>query len=231
MEDNKLQNQANSIQTVSQRPPNELLRVMQESSTNAGELPAIIKKRQNEISMSEAIEQPSRIAYLRNNNRAELEFLLLIMLENLSLQFNVKEGFDDDQIEDCYMTIIAEFSQISPEELLYVFRRAKSGHYGPVYNRLDTQTVCRWIREYMDGERMTYFQQTRIEKKPTTEEVDILSLYGAEMEFQKKHGKPSVIYNAEHAKREDLKKRLRNQLDVHYAKKKEQENSEKVPEK
>lgn len=186
------------------------------------ELPAIFRNNQYHITMSEAVEQPSRIAYLRKNNRTELEFALLIMLENVSLQFNVKEEFDDEQIEDCYMTIIAEFGQLSPEELLYVFKKAKSGTYGPVYNRLDTATVCRWIREYQDGERLTYFQQTRNEKKPEPNEFDVLGAYGAEMEFQKKHGKPSAIFNAEQAKKEDLKRRLRNQLDVHYSKQKEE---------
>lgn len=197
---------------------------MQESRPE--DLPAVFRKRQYEITMSEAVEQPSRIAYLRANHRTELEFSLLIMLENLSMQFNVKEDFDDEQIEDCYMTIIAEFGQISPEELLYVFKKAKSGTYGPVYNRLDTATVCQWIRMYQDGERLTYFQQTRNEKKPEPNEFDVLGAYGAEMEFQKKHGKPSAIFNAEQAKKEDLKRRLRNQLDIHYAKQKEDLNKD-----
>lgn len=180
--------------------------------------------------MAEGIEQPSRIAFLRANHRVELEFILLVMLENLSNDFNVKEEMDDQQIEDCYQTIISEFSQISPEELLYVFKKAKSGFYGPVYNRLDTATICQWIREYMNGERLTYFQQTRIEKKAETGEVDILKAYGAEMEFQKQHGKPSVMVHAEVTKREELKNRLREQLDAHYAKQKELEATQSLNE-
>lgn len=167
---------------------------------------------QFELEVSSAAEQPSKIAYLRANHRTELEFALLVMLENLASSFNVKETFDDSQIDDCILTIIAEFYIIAPEEILYVFRGAKSGKYGPVYNRLDTVTICGWIRTYMNGERAFYFQQKHQQPKREPE-VDIMKALGTGMETLKLAEKKPIVISPEEKKKEALRRRLKDQLE------------------
>lgn len=181
---------------------------------------------QHAVTIRDAAEQPSKIAYLRANNRQELEFILLTMLENVANDFNVKETFDDNQIEDCFMTIISEFGIIAPEELLYVFRRAKSGAYGPVYNKLDTATVCSWIREYKDGERLQYFQQSRQEKTERGPEFDMMKAYNAEMKFQQDNGKPSLIADHQNKVLNKAREKARQQLLDHQNALKEREKQE-----
>lgn len=197
---------------------------MQENKVES--LPELFKSVQRNMVMADGAEQPNRIAYLRANERAQLEFTLLVMLENLASDFNVKDNFTADQVEDCYMTIISEFHIISPEEILYVFRRAKSGTYGPVYNRLDTATICGWIREYINGERLTYFQQSRQEKKESRDnEFNALAAYNKEKEHQQKHGKPLMIANAEDLKKRQLQERLREQVEDFKSKENERDEN------
>lgn len=172
-------------------------------------LPAAISQMQVSIQIHEAILQPSRINYLKNNHRSELELMLAVMLEMVAEQFNVKSEFTANQVDDTILTILADrdFGQLSPEEILYVFRCAKTGKYGPVYNKMDCITICDWLRTYMDGERMSFFQQQAREPVRGDKEVPIAMLSSPESD---KKSQLQIIKDRDAAK---LREKLRTQME------------------
>jgi len=175
------------------------------------ELPSVLVEMQKSIKMHEAILQPSKLNYLKNHHRPELEIILSTMVDMLSGQFNIKKENDltDDQLEDVVMTILSDrdFGQLAPEEILYVFRCAKTGKYGPVYNKLDCITICGWLRDYMDGERMRFFQQGNSEPKRFEVEEPITYLPKSS-ESQK--SQLQIIKDQDAAK---LREKLRTQME------------------
>lgn len=197
---------------------------MQQNSHNALGLPGIFKQCQNEITLHEAILQPSRLNYLKNNHRAELESILFVLIDNLSEAFNVKLDFTAATIIDCVVTILADrdLGQLSPEEIMYVFRCAKTGKYGPVYNKLDCITICGWLRDYMDGERMLFFQQGKTEVKRSEPEAPIAMLESALPDQQR--SQLQIIKDQDAAK---LRERLKTQM-AEFRDREKQREQEKI---
>ena len=63
------------------------------------------------------------------------------------------------QASECASIIMSEFWMLRPEEILYVFKQAITGKYGTGFNRLDSMTICSWLREYYEGERLSHVHQ------------------------------------------------------------------------
>lgn len=149
--------------------------------------------------------------------------LISVMLELVAEQFNVKSEFTGAQMDDTILTIIADrdFGQLAPEEILYVFRCAKTGRYGPVYNKLDCITICGWLRDYMDGERLLFFQQGHSEPKRWDAEKPI-----AQLPESTGHQKSQlqIIKDQDAAK---LRERLRTQMEE-FRQRTEEREKEKI---
>lgn len=172
--------------------------------------------------MQDAILQPSRINYLKNHHRAELEMMIGVMLELVAEQFNVKTEFTGAQMDDTILTILSDrdFGQLAPEEILYVFRCAKTGRYGPVYNKLDCITICGWLRDYMDGERMLFFQQGHNEPKRRDPEQPVAAL---PQSTEDRKSQLQIIKDQDAAK---LREKLRTQMaEFREREKRKQENN------
>lgn len=187
---------------------NVLLNVIQES--NPDDLTRNLIRLQHSLKLVDAVSQEHQVSYLRKNSEATLELAISSMVSMVSQQFNVKDTLTDDQLLDCTLTIIDEFWMLRPEEILYCFKRAKVGAYGPVYNKLDTLTVLTWLRTYYDEERVTHFERKNNDLAPQGEEVDVMAAYRKEIESQKLNGAPTLVIQ-DHKKKEERRRDVSDQ--------------------
>lgn len=165
---------------------------------------------QHSLKLADAVSQEHQVSYLKKHNEMDLELAISSMLEMVSQQFNVKEPLNDDQLLDCTLTIIDEFWMLRPEEILYCFKRAKTGAYGPVYNKLDTMTIITWLRIYYDEERIAHFERKNKDLSPKGEEIDIMAAYRKEIEMQQLNGAPTLVVK-DQQKREDRRRQVSDQ--------------------
>lgn len=67
---------------------------------------------------------------------------------NLSEFVNLGKGMSPSQVIETALMIMDEFYYMSLADINLVFRRAKSGYYGQLYDRLDGQIILGWFRAY-----------------------------------------------------------------------------------
>lgn len=209
----------------------------------AKEAPLALVEMQSELTIHQAITQPNQISLLRKEDKKGLQNLMIFLLDNLAESFNVKSSFSAIQLFECATLIIEEFWMLRPEEVLYCFKRAKTGAYGPVYNKLDTPTIMIWLRTYLDEERLQAVEKMNAEfkKQENEPQIDVLAAYEKEMRHVEEHGisriqkiskeqeekrRHQVIKNAEYenyrASYYENKNKARNEKSGHNAPEKKQ---------
>ena len=66
---------------------------------------------------------------------------------------NLKRPLKESQIDEAAFLIISEFKNITIADINLIFKRAKMGHYGPMYEALSIDKIITWFRDYFE-ERM-----------------------------------------------------------------------------
>lgn len=139
---------------------------------NAKNLPASIRSLERSITLVQALQEPNQISALRQTNRLELETLMVIIISQTAESLNIARTITEQQIVEAAQLIVSEYWWLRPEEILFAFKRAKTGAYGADYNRMDTTTIMRWIKSYDETDRATALEHLRLaeQKKQRQEE-------------------------------------------------------------
>ena len=56
----------------------------------------------------------------------------------------------ESQIRQTAIFIIDDFSMLTLADINMVFKRAKTGYYGELFNRIDGQIILSWFRKHFD---------------------------------------------------------------------------------
>lgn len=69
---------------------------------------------------------------------------------NLRLFFNVGRAMNDVQTFETAQLIVETFPYLNIADVNLVFKRAKIGHYGKIYDRLDGNVIIDWFNQYFN---------------------------------------------------------------------------------
>jgi hypothetical protein len=112
--------------------------------------PIQIAQTERSITLDRAIEGLS----LRNtakhlSEEAVISGLITLILRT-SAFFNIGKAMTEEQaIETAYL-LLDKYPHESFEDFMIMFRNAKTGTYGELYNRLDGQIIFKWMGEYLE---------------------------------------------------------------------------------
>ena len=103
-------------------------------------------------SVSEALEKRKAfptLVTMKNDygERKTIAYLELLIL-NVNEFFNVKEKMHPEQVQETATMIMEEYYYLSLLEILFVFKEAKRGVYGELYNSIDGSKILRWFSMY-----------------------------------------------------------------------------------
>lgn len=182
--------------------------------TPADKIQIALVREQAGLTIQKAMTQQHQLSYFKNNDPIVAEMVISMLVELVAEQFNVKESFSDVQIVDCTLSILEKYWYLRPEEIMYVFKQAKLGKYGPVYNRLDTQTILTWLHKYDTDERLTQVDSVRdgYKKAEMEEQVDIHAAYQKEIAAQQENGGVPTLVIAGKERRKRQIEKLRGEL-------------------
>lgn len=113
-------------------------------------IPLVQKKcrKINEIEQAISSETPS----LANINKQFGEDFLLAYIEgwivNLREFLNVGKSMTDAQTQETALLIMEQYYNIKVAEINLIFKKAKLGHFGQVYDRLDGQVILSWFDKH-----------------------------------------------------------------------------------
>lgn len=67
-----------------------------------------------------------------------------------SLSLDIKRNLSEHNILECSMLIATEYPALTVADLNLIFRKAKLGDYGELYESLTVPRVMGWFRKYFD---------------------------------------------------------------------------------
>lgn len=82
---------------------------------------------------------------------------------NLREFVNVGRGMTDAQTYETATLLLSVYPYLTLADIHLLFRRAKTGYYGKLYDRLDGQVILDWFRRY-DAERAACAEEASIQQ-------------------------------------------------------------------
>ena len=96
------------------------------------------------------VKSPSIATLKRNFGEEKLQAYISLHLIDLNTFLNLKRFLSDAQINECSMMIMYEHPNLTLVDIAFVFKNAKLGRYGDLYESLSIDKIMRWFSDYFD---------------------------------------------------------------------------------
>jgi hypothetical protein len=111
---------------------------------------------------------------MRESGEEKMKAAINSILADLVLFFNVGKSMSEIQVRQTTDLIIVEKPYLSLPDLQVCFRRAKSGVYGKLFDRIDGGVIFDFIIQYEkektdEAENQSIYEHSRFKKKTDTE--------------------------------------------------------------
>lgn len=98
-------------------------------------------------------------------NDALLAVEILVCIINEFLDFvNLKQSMSANQVIQTARLILEDYSQLKPDDFVLFFNKAKKGHFGVAYNRMDGSVIFEWLERYL-SEKNEEIEAIRLQEK------------------------------------------------------------------
>lgn len=114
-----------------------------------GETLKVVRMEQT-VNLDTAIQASSLKKLIQTTDEEVVVSGLITLILRTSAFFNIGKSMSEEQaIETAYL-LLDKYPHESFEDFVIMFRNAKTGKYGELYNRLDGQIIFKWMGEYLD---------------------------------------------------------------------------------
>lgn len=96
------------------------------------------------------VKAPSVGMMVRQYGDTVMEGFIEMWLINLNESINLKRPLKEHQMEECAILVLEEFRHLTIADINIIFRKAKLGEYGELYETLSIDKVLTWFREYFE---------------------------------------------------------------------------------
>lgn len=167
-------------------------------------------KIERRITLDSAIAAKKNYLLIRDNEESTIRAVTGIILM-ASSYFNVKPGMDESQAVQTASYFLESYPYETIEDLILCLKKAKSGIYGKLYNRIDGEIIFTWFRTYLDEkyERVEHIKQN---EKFENAETASNQISGPTADFIKK-----VLEKSTQKKNENLKPKA-DSIEDHFKK-------------
>lgn len=115
---------------------------------------------------------PSLAKIGKQFTRDTAEAYISIWITNLVEFFQVGKRMGEFQIDETAMLVMDEYYMLTLADINLVFQRAKKGHYGELYDRLDGAIILSWFRKYFEERCETAESISMYEHKEHKRSID-----------------------------------------------------------
>lgn len=96
------------------------------------------------------VKSPSLGQLCKQYGDKQAQAYIKVWLINLNASLNLKRPLEEHHIDECSFLIVSEYKNISIADINLIFRNAKLGKYGELYESLSIDKVLRWFYKYFD---------------------------------------------------------------------------------
>ena len=110
-------------------------------------------------------ETPTLATVKKYNGGLVTRAVLLLLLDQLTAQFNFKNNLTDEQKETIAELILDDYYHFSIADIKLMFKMGIRGEFGQTFQNLDPSTVYGWCGEYLDRRSAYIFTQRQKKQK------------------------------------------------------------------
>jgi len=115
----------------------------------------------------------------RDVGETKLQALIKLYLIDLNALLNLKRPLSEQMIDAIADEIVSQFGYLNMADVNLIFRRAKTGHYGELYETINMPKVIGWFTDYFnercDVAAERSIQEAEQHKKDTARVSDALT--------------------------------------------------------
>jgi hypothetical protein len=94
--------------------------------------------------------------------RSDIATILDLQLIRFCKSINLSVPLTDYQKQEIVMTMMEQYRHETLNDFLLMFRNARNGLYGPIYNRMDITVISEYMARYLDAKS---FERENIERE------------------------------------------------------------------
>jgi hypothetical protein len=102
------------------------------------------------LSLTPAKAFNGQLSNFVKNNYNDLFLAIEKLLVMLILRLNVGKNLEPHQLTPLAKKIYSKYYFFSLDEIALVFSKGSSGEFGPLYNKLDEETIMSWFPKYQE---------------------------------------------------------------------------------
>lgn len=93
---------------------------------------------------------PSIAALRKDHGSQKVEIVIKLYLVELCELVNLKRPLTERQIDSIAIEVVSRHGALTIADVHVIFRKAKNGEFGELYESLDMPKVMRWFSDYFD---------------------------------------------------------------------------------
>lgn len=111
--------------------------------------------------------------------------MMVSIITDLALSFNVGANMNQDQVAETVDDIIQDYYYLKLDDLKLCFKHGKRERYGKIY-RLDESVILSWLDKYVEERFSSAEQSSYTQHASTKNETRVESLDQVYKEFEKR---------------------------------------------
>lgn len=96
------------------------------------------------------VRTPSVASLVKTYGAKVTEAYIKVWLINLNSSLNLKRPLEEHHIDECAFLIVSEYKNICIADINIIFKNAKLGKYGELYESLSIDKILRWFSDYFN---------------------------------------------------------------------------------
>lgn len=135
---------------------------------------SLLDKASDDYVLSALIHEGPNLAVLRRDNPEKLGAAIMGLLADVVGSVNVGKNMNPLQIKAAVQIIARDYFFLKIPELEQCFIHGVTGKYGPLYDKMDVNTLCTWLIKYQQ-ERDVACEEVRADQKFQNNIYDIFA--------------------------------------------------------
>lgn len=138
------------------------------------------------LTIADSIQAPTLKVLEKQYGKDDLATLISFMILQTARFFNLGNNLSEDQSLETAYLMLQNYPYETIEDFTLMFREAKKGKYGELYNRLDGQIIFKWMEKYL--EEKAIYREKQHQKQKTAipvKEPDLMKIVTGESNNKK----------------------------------------------
>jgi len=104
----------------------------------------------SKVSIQTSLVAPTLKTLEKKYGLDDLASLISMLILQTASYLNLSNNINEDQSLETAFLLLEKYPHETIDDFIVMFKNAKKGEYGEIYNRLDGQLIFKWMEKYLE---------------------------------------------------------------------------------